>query len=750
MESYTQRPGTVIDEYITLMLPEGYELRRERDEDGEEKLEVLYGIGTDPDGDETSEISFSLSLSDSRLDEDKRNWPGYYPLCLIVKVHEADILFAHVKFLVVAAAVETEGKTLILMATQKLGKPEDMTEFMDLAAKHLNVLLPCIIVDGKPEEAAPITADDLFRIGGLERPMTEEEAKEEEQRRMAEQYARNGNPPGDGIVSVRAVTRDPVTGAYKRDLFWERMGADSGDPDSMIKLGEAYLNGDGVDRDPVKAVEYYRQAAELDDPVGQYNMGVQCAKGEGTERDFAAAIDWMERAAGNGDEDAPGILKVLEDAPEIERKAYAGDAEAQARFSTLLANFPSEINLKESIEMAERSVARGCPRGYFCLGSRYDFAKGVEKDPVKAAELFRKGAELGDSDCQFSYAACLKRGSGVPQDDEACIEWACKAAEQGHVNAALSLSYETADGTSRPRPIETLIEYLLKAEELEPDNVRIAGQLGVQYINLEPSDFDKAIYWYERAAELGDENAPQMAHVYRYRQKLIDEGKLPEDVDAMEYLDYLHKNDLLAEAFGTGDDGGAEPKFDIDELLERIGEGDPDAIKSYVSACFLEGEGVYDHGIDRERALSLMEELSETDPEAASILGLLYQNGVGVEQNDELAEKWHLKAAESGIMTYALSLAEFYLNIESPFADMERLEKALGWFAKARESEAEAQIYFDLLSYGKARFEEGGLDGDSSILDILAVISQKARDGDEAAEALVEKYSQLFDSAGEN
>ena len=105
------------------------------------------------------------------------------------------------------------------------------------------------------------------------------------------------------IISIRAGYTDPETGEFKRDLFWERAGAESGDPDAMIKLGLAYMTGDGVERDPAKAVEYFRKAAELDEPTGQYNMGIQCARGEGIKRDFAAAVEWMEKAEENGDEE---------------------------------------------------------------------------------------------------------------------------------------------------------------------------------------------------------------------------------------------------------------------------------------------------------------------------------------------------------------------------------------------------------------------------------------------------------------
>ena len=473
----------------------------------------------------------------------------------------------------------------------------------------------------------------------------------------------------DGIIGFKIGHPDPETGEFVRDLFWERIGAESGDPEAMVKLGFAYMSGDGVARDPEKACEYYLRAAELGEPTAMYNMGIQSARGEGLPRDFAAAVDWMEQADDNGDADAAGVLKTLRDAPEIERRAYAGDAEARARFSTILANFPSEANVRESVEMARLSVEQGCPRGYHVLGCRYEYGVGVEKDPFKAAELYKKGASLGSPECQYAYAVCFKTGSGVPQNNEAAIEWAVKAAEQGHAAAAASISLESGQHPRPIMPVETIIRYLLKAEEVDPGDVRVAAQLGVQYINLDPSDFEKSIVWYERAAELGDENAAGMAHVYRYRQKLIDEGKLPADVDVMTYIGYLQANDLMAEAFGRPA-AKREPQYDMDELLADVDAGNEDAVKAYAMACFLEGEEVYDHGVDKARALSLLEELDETDPEAGGIIGLLYLQGIGVDQDDELAEKWLSRAVERGQTDLEAQLESVRENL-GPMPDYE-------------------------------------------------------------------------------
>ena len=43
---------------------------------------------------------------------------------------------------------------------------------------------------------------------------------------------------------------------------WYRKAADQGDADAQCNLGYCYKTGDGVTKDPVRAVELYRKAAD--------------------------------------------------------------------------------------------------------------------------------------------------------------------------------------------------------------------------------------------------------------------------------------------------------------------------------------------------------------------------------------------------------------------------------------------------------------------------------------------------------
>lgn len=608
------------DEHLSLNLPEDYRSEKEVGSTGKDTLKI-YSQNAEK---EDIRISLISAGKEAELEEANRNLNGNFHARVTAKLGEAQDLFASTHYFLAAVLFEYHKHGYVLTCYKIVQDREDLDAFAIKAADFLNEGLTWIAIDNTRAEMDLITAPMLLKLANAEAPADQDAADEEEKKRAIEQFQQQ-HPDGEGI-SVRAVYRDPFTGKMKRDLFWERAGAESGDPEAMIQMGVAYLNGDGVERDPEKACEYFRQAAEMDEPVGQYNMGLQCAKGEGVRRSFSEAIEWMTMARDNGDPDAEAHIKNMEGAAELEQKAYAGDAEAQARFSTLLAQYASENNLKESVRMAQLSVEQNCPRGYHVLGSRYEYGMGVDKDPAKAAELYKKGAELGSPECQYCYAVCLKTGSGVPQDEDGCLAWASKAAEQGHVAAAISLSLETANG-SRPQPIETLIEYLLKAEKLEPDNARIAGQLAVQYVNLEPSDFDKAIYWYDRAAELGDAKAAEMARLYRFRQKMIDEGRLAKDTNAIDFILFLQSNGLTQEAFGWNTSGGdASQRYELEkkkraaEWMSKYGqylEKDPDIIISGSKFVFT-GIGLINTQQQISAALEKMKEMGGEERRAVS------------------------------------------------------------------------------------------------------------------------------------
>ena len=56
-------------------------------------------------------------------------------------------------------------------------------------------------------------------------------------------------------------------------------------------------NGQGVAKDEVEAVKWYRKAAEQNDADAQNNLGVCYANGQGVAKDEVEAVKWYRKAA---------------------------------------------------------------------------------------------------------------------------------------------------------------------------------------------------------------------------------------------------------------------------------------------------------------------------------------------------------------------------------------------------------------------------------------------------------------------
>jgi TPR repeat protein len=58
-----------------------------------------------------------------------------------------------------------------------------------------------------------------------------------------------------------------------------------------------YIDGQGVARDYVEAVRWFRKAAEQGNTEGQWNLGVIYYEGRGMPRDYVEAHMWLNLAA---------------------------------------------------------------------------------------------------------------------------------------------------------------------------------------------------------------------------------------------------------------------------------------------------------------------------------------------------------------------------------------------------------------------------------------------------------------------
>jgi len=69
-----------------------------------------------------------------------------------------------------------------------------------------------------------------------------------------------------------------------------------------------YDNGDGVDKDPTKAIEWYSKAADQGYAIAQYALGICYLRGNGVNSNEVNATYWLQKAAMQGDTNAQLVL----------------------------------------------------------------------------------------------------------------------------------------------------------------------------------------------------------------------------------------------------------------------------------------------------------------------------------------------------------------------------------------------------------------------------------------------------------
>ena len=94
------------------------------------------------------------------------------------------------------------------------------------------------------------------------------------------------------------------TKADQKPIEEVKAKAEAGDAESEMELGRRYNKGEGLAKDEVEAVKWYRKAADQNLAKAQYNLAVCYSHGEGVVKDQVEAVKWYRKAAEQNDADA--------------------------------------------------------------------------------------------------------------------------------------------------------------------------------------------------------------------------------------------------------------------------------------------------------------------------------------------------------------------------------------------------------------------------------------------------------------
>ncbi len=182
---------------------------------------------------------------------------------------------------------------------------------------------------------------------------------------------------------------------------------------ALDKLGEIYAypaSYDGVVKpDYRRAFELTMEALKADYTPAFVSMGYLYQMGFGVEKDPDKALSWFKKASDRG---------------------YARGTYAIAMFYDLI-NGTQERNVHKAVEWLELAAKQGYPEAQRRLAAHYDQGEGVEQDCRKGMELRETAAQADYAPAQLEMGNAFKEGRCVLLDLTKAKAWYQRACENG-------------------------------------------------------------------------------------------------------------------------------------------------------------------------------------------------------------------------------------------------------------------------------------------------------------------------------
>ncbi|MBS1269722.1 MAG: putative beta-lactamase HcpC [Gammaproteobacteria bacterium] len=439
-----------------------------------------------------------------------------------------------------------------------------------------------------------------------------------------------------------------LSGEYEEALQLWKPAANSGNRVAAFNVGVLYARGFGVQADPAEALRWYRRSASAGYANAQFNLGAAYYKGEGTQVNVGQAVFWWEKAV---DQDHPDALynlgllykqgKMVERDVEravalFEKGALLGDARATQTLTELKENPPpGEKDVAE--EVVEGRALRTAPSE-----RRSDWP--ASEDPKHwAVQVF--AAAKRQAARRFADEHGLSRDIRVYQAEVDGKTWFKGVhgsfASKKAARAARAELEKKMPGSSlwlrRYRSIQA--EAVVGRGSVPPDKPERSGETSVPE-NRRAAEPEK-VSAETKAAPAADDGSKRET-VLSNTSDGNDRRSAPVEAPSMTETATTDRANLR----------GGRQSFDSRDYEAAFGAWRPLAEKGIPDAQY--GVGVmYENGQGVQRDYSKAfhwYQLAAQRGHAKSQfnLGMLYRKGQGVAQNDALGVYWIQSAADRG------------------------------------------------------------------------------------------------------
>ena len=351
------------------------------------------------------------------------------------------------------------------------------------------------------------------------------------------------------------------------------------------------------------------------------------------------------------------------------------------------------------------AAQKGCAEAYACLGNCcFNGYCDVPIDKSRAFSYYLKGAELGDSTCQYYVGWFYHSGEVVAYNIEEAVKWYQKSADNGNVDAMIVLGNCLDRGDGITKDSRLAFEYYLKAAK--EDNSTAQYYVGTFYHagDVIERNYNEAISWYKKSADNDNSDALDMlGNCYYYGDGVtLDRNQALAYYVKAANLGNVHSMLLAGYMNDFGDGVAKNYQQAVYWYTKASDSGDGDATLNLAN-MYIEGKGVAKNilkGNDLYRKA-----IQQHNPIAASNLGNHYLLGNGVPVSFEEGAKYIRMAEEWGYIH-----SEDMNNLGCSYKGVKNYTEAYKCFKKAVEADDTNQMA--LWNYGFSLYNGQGTDVD--------------------------------------
>lgn len=280
-------------------------------------------------------------------------------------------------------------------------------------------------------------------------------------------------------------------------FVWYKKSAENGSPYSQNRISIFYWEGSIVEKSYEESFNWDLKAAKQGLLVAHYNIGCQYRYGIGVKRSKSKALKWFLGAGHTGEKHSQyelGCMYKQIDEYEafrwFKKSAEQSYAPAQAELGEMyLRGVGTFQDDRHGIFWLQKAMDQGCMEACCAMALYHKFT-----NPQETVRLIATAAHAGNARGQYELGKLNYEGKIIDKDNTLAIDWYKKSASQNYTDACLAL----ASFFKEQLDFEQAVYWWQRGADLGCSHAQTL--LGWYYCN-EKNDYQKAFYYFEIAAQ---------------------------------------------------------------------------------------------------------------------------------------------------------------------------------------------------------------------------------------------------------